>query len=317
MMDAKTWDVITVGDVFVDLILSGLPAWPQPGEEVFAQRFAREIGGGAAITACGLARWGMRVSLLAVLGCDEGEWMKRRLTACGVDTRQLIWHDEEPTAVTVSVSREGDRMFFTYMGANRALPEWLAKESTWMELRAARHVHLACAPEPSVLISLGDFLHEHGTSLSLDVGWHPEWLQSSETRRALCVLDLFFPSEREAFELTGERDPESALRALVGMGISRIALKRGSAGAMLLWNGELFAQEAYPVSPVDTTGAGDCFDAGFLYAWLSGESPERCLQIATLCGALSTRRLGGVAAFPTKEEIEEALRRISAGSAEP
>ncbi len=312
MKAPKAWDVIAAGDIFVDLILGGFPAWPQPGEEVFATCFAREIGGGAAITACGLARLGMRVSLLAVVGRDEGEWVRRRVLAHGVDTHLLIWHDEEPTAVTVSVSREDDRMFFTYMGANRALRPWLAKESTWRELSAARHVHLACAPDPSMLIPLGDFLHEHGTSLSLDVGWHPEWLRSAESHRALRALDLFFPNEREVFELTSERDPERALRALADAGLFRIALKRGSAGAMLLWDGEFFTEGAYPISPVDTTGAGDCFDAGFLYAWLSGAPPEHCLKVATICGALSTRRLGGVAAFPTGEEIEEALRRISA-----
>ncbi len=313
----KVWDVITAGDVFVDLILGGFSAWPQPGEEVFATRFAREIGGGAAITGCGLARLEMRVSLLAIVGRDEEEWVRRRLMTYGVDTHLLIWHDEEPTAVTVSVSREDDRMLFTYMGANRAFPLWLAKESTWRELSAARHVHLACAPDPLVLIALSDFLHEQGTTLSLDVGWHPEWLRSSESRRALRALDLFFPNEREIFELTGERDPESALRALAKAGPAKIALKRGLAGAMLLWDGELLREGAYPAVPVDTTGAGDCFDAGFLYAWLLGASPERCLKIASICGALSTQRLGGVAAFPTREEIEEALRGNSTRGAEP
>jgi len=312
MKASKAWDVIAVGDIFVDVILSGFPAWPRPGEEAFAMRFAREVGGGAAITACGLARLGMRVSLMAVAGRDEEDWVRRRLEAYGVDAHHLIWHEAEPTAVTVSVSREDERMFFTYMGANRALPSWLAKESTWRALSTARHVHVACAPDPSVLVPLSDFLHEHGTSLSLDIGWHPEWLRSPEGRRALRALDLFFPNEREIVELTGERDPKRALRALAEAGSRKVALKRGSAGAMLLWDGELLAEAAYPIQPVDTTGAGDCFDAGFLYAWLSGASPERCLKIAAICGALSTRRLGGVAAFPTMEELEEALRRISA-----
>lgn len=313
MTETKAWDVIAAGDIFVDLILSGVPTWPQPGEEVFATRFAREIGGGAAITACGLARLGLRVSLLAVVGRDDGEWVRERVSAHGVDPHLLIQHAGEPTAVTVSVSRADDRMFVTYMGANRALSSWIAKESTWTALSAARHVHLACAPDPSTMSALGRFLHEHGTSLSLDVGWHPEWLRAAESHRALRALDLFFPNEREILALTGARDPESALRALAEAGLSKVALKRGAAGAMLLWEGELYAEPAYPIHPVDTTGAGDCFDAGFLYAWLSGEPPSRCLKIATICGALSTRRLGGVAAFPTKDEIEEALQRAQTG----
>ncbi len=304
----KSWDVIAVGDLFIDLVLGGFPEWPQPGQEAFATRFARDVGGGAAITACGLARLKMRVGLLAPVGREDGAWVKQKLESRGVGTHWLIWHEEEPTAVTVSISHEGERTFFTYMGANRALAALLAEPETWKKLTAARHVHLACAPDPAVLIALGRFLHEHGTSLSLDVGWHPEWLRARESRRALSALDLFFPNEQEAAEMTGEHDPTAALRALAETGVPVIALKRGAAGAMLLHHGELFAEKPYRTIPVDTTGAGDCFNAGFLYAWLHGESPERCLKIANLCGALSTRALGGVAAFPTPEEIESAER---------
>nr|BAL54942.1 ribokinase domain protein [uncultured Acidobacteriota bacterium] len=317
MNEAKAWDVITVGDVFVDVILSGFSAWPQPGEEAFATHFARDVGGGAVITACGLARLGMRVSVLAAIGREEEAWVRKRLKAQGVDTRRLIRHEKEPTAVTVSVSRENERAFFTYMGANRALPAVLAHERVWRTLTAARHVHLACAPDPAVLVALGRFLHAHGTRLSLDVGWHPEWLRDPASRRALAALDLFLPNEREATEMTGARDPKAALRALAEAGAPIIALKRGAVGAMLLWNGELFAETPPGIRPVDTTGAGDCFDAGFLYAWLSGEPPERCLKIATICGALSTRGLGGIAAFPTREEIEETLRTMSSESTRP
>ncbi len=308
MITSKTWDVITVGDVFVDLVFSGFPKWPQPGEEVFAARFAREIGGGAVITACGLAQLGLRVSVLAAVGREDGEWVRTRLMTHGVDPRLLLWDEEEPTGVTVSVSREEDRTFFTYMGANRTLAATLAHESTWEVLSTARHVHLACAPDPTGLIALARFLHEHETRLSLDVGWHPEWLRDPESRRALSALDLFFPNEREAAEMTGEHDLRAALRALADSGIPIVALKCGAAGALLWWHGTLFVGEPYPVHPVDPTGAGDCFDAGFLWAWLSGEPPERCLAIAAICGALSTQRLGGVAAFPTWEEIANALR---------
>jgi sugar/nucleoside kinase (ribokinase family) len=308
MITSKTWDVIAVGDVFVDLVFGGFPKWPQPGEEVFAARFAREIGGGAVITACGLARLGMRVSVLAAVGREDGEWVRTRLVAHGVDPQLLLWDEEEPTGVTVSVSREEDRAFFTYMGANRTLAAMLAQESTWGVLSTARHVHLACAPDPTVLVALACFLHDRGTRLSLDVGWHPEWLRDPESRRALSALDLFFPNEREAAEMTGEQDPKAALRALADSGISIVALKCGAAGALLWWHGTVFVGEPYPVHPVDPTGAGDCFDAGFLWAWLSGEPPERCVTIAVICGALSTQRLGGVAAFPTREEMANALR---------
>ena len=87
--------------------------------------------------------------------------------------------------------------------------------------------------------------------------------------------------------VTGGGTPVS-LRA---KGLRGVGLKLGGNGAALLWkNQELFA-EAYPVESLDTTGAGDCFDAGFIYAWLNRESPRNCLEIANICGALSTRAL--------------------------
>jgi sugar/nucleoside kinase (ribokinase family) len=86
-----------------------------------------------------------------------------------------------------------------------------------------------------------------------------------------------------------------------------VALKLGPDGAALLWDGEIHRCGPYPVEPLDTTGAGDCFDAGFIYGWLRGQSPGACLQIANVCGALSTRDLGGITASPAKDQLEAAL----------
>ena len=119
MKPEKQWDVITVGDVFVDLILR-FPAWPQPGEEAFARQLRREVGGGAAITACGLARLGLRVALLTVVGSEDSHWLIERLTACGVDARCIQQHATEQTGLTVSVSTAEDRGFFTYVGSGNS-----------------------------------------------------------------------------------------------------------------------------------------------------------------------------------------------------
>lgn len=304
--DAK-WDIVTVGDIFIDLVMSGFPRWPRPGEEAFASTFTREIGGGAAITACGLVRLGLRVGILAVVGAEDGQWVIERLRRQGVDTGLIRRDPEEPTALTVSVSSREDRAFFTYAGANRRLTEILAGDEARRSVARARHVHLACALDPDVLVAVGRDLRSRGCSVSLDIGWHESWLRDPRSLEALREIDLFFPNEREAQCLTGESDPEAMLRALARVGLPAVALKRGPAGAALLWQNELYFAEPHPVVPLDTTGAGDCFDAGFLAAWLGGESPERCLRRANICGALSTRRLGGIAAFPTPEEIDAAL----------
>ena len=109
--------------------------------------------------------------------------------------------------------------------------------------------------------------------------------------------------------MTGERDPAKALEKFAAAGIERVALKLGCRGAALLWQGDILFAPAHPVTPLDTTGAGDCFDAGFLHAWLKGESPETCLATGNLCGAISTEGYGGISNFPTPDRVVEELSK--------
>jgi sugar/nucleoside kinase (ribokinase family) len=91
------------------------------------------------------------------------------------------------------------------------------------------------------------------------------------------------------------------------MGLRRVALKLGKNGAALLWDGNVSIQKPRTIVSVDTTGAGDCFDAGFLYAWLGGMDPALCLKAGAACGEMSTRAMGGIAGFPSKKELEMIL----------
>jgi ribokinase len=304
----KKLDVMVAGDLFLDVILSGFSSWPEPGQESVAEEFCREIGGGAAITACGLAKLGSRTGVLGVLGADVGHWIVERLHKCSIDTTGIRYDIDEPTAITVAISSPADRAFFTYLGANRLFPHTLMEAATEHHLSHARHVHLACAPELDTAAEMLLALQQNDCSISLDVGWHEAWLSDPRAIRILSHLDLFFPNEQEAARMTGEDDWEKILRCFAQTGIHAVALKLGAQGAALLWNGQIMRAEEYPVDPVDTTGAGDCFDAGFLHAWLKGCDPETCLRAGTICGALSTQALGGLAAFPAPEELQAAMK---------
>lgn len=299
----KQWDVITVGDVFVDIVMSGFTSWPQPGQEVECERLQYEAGGGAAITACGLAKLGCRTALLAVVGKADSAWFRQRLLGCGVDISQLLLHESEPTATTVSVSTAQDRAYFTYPGANKQLPELFATPQFRQAMQQARHVHLASAVAPQHLLEIAQELHAASTTLSIDVGWKEDWLRDKRSWLALKEADLFFPNEREAEWMTGQSQPEEMLRAFADAGLSTVALKLGAHGAALLHKGEVILAAPIQVEPIDTTGAGDCFDAGFLYAWLRGKPLAECLQLANHCGALSTQSLGGIESFPTEEQL--------------
>jgi ribokinase len=299
----KIWDVITVGDVFVDIVMSGFATMPKFGEEVECERLQYEAGGGAAITACGLAKLGCRTALLAVVGQADSDWFHRRVQDCGVDLSHLVLHEREPTATTVSVSTNVDRAFFTYRGANKLLPELFADPTFQQTMQQARHVHVAHALAPDTLLALATELHDAGTTLSLDVGWNEEWLRDEQSLHALKMVDIFFPNEREAELMTKQTETEMMLQAFADAGLPTVALKLGANGSALLYGGKLYFATPHNVTAMDTTGAGDCFDAGFLYAWLGGNAPTKCVRIANYCGAHSTQALGGIHAFPLLQQL--------------
>ena len=307
MSGDKQWDAIVVGDLFIDLIMTGFPTLPGLGEEGFAGACGRETGGGVANTSCGLARLGLRTALLAIAGADEIEWFSKRFSARGVDTSMLIAHPTEPTAITVAVSTPQDRIFYTYYGPNSELPDLLGRSETWERLGRARHVHFAFPVAPRLLADLAQWLRERGTSTSIDVGWQEGWLAEPASMAAITRVDWFLPNDHEAERLTGETKPDRMLAWFRERGVCGVAVKLGPQGSAASIQGECRTAPSIPVTPVDTTGAGDCFNAGFLYGILRGMPLDECLRIGNICGALSTQAAGGIAGFPTLEQLRARL----------
>lgn len=307
---AKLLDVLVAGELYTDLILSGFDFWPRPGQEAFAKEFHREVGGGAANTACGLAKLGSRAAVFGAVGQD-GDWLVQQLERNGVDTTGIVRDSVEPTAFTVAVTTPEERSFLTYPGANRRFPADLAQAAAGKRLAHARHVHLAFPPELSTASMLLADIRANGCTLSLDVGWHERWLRDSRVREILPLLDFYFPNEVEAGCITGEQDPVRVLAWFAAAGLPRVALKLGARGAALLWDGQTWFDSALPVTPIDTTGAGDGFNAGFLHFWLQGDAPEVCLRAANVCGALSTQAYGGVAGLPNIQSLNKLLKAHS------
>ena len=163
-----------------------------------------------------------------------------------------------------------DRTFFTYLGANKGFYAVLAEAALTRHLKRARHIHVAYAPPWEMAGELFAEMRANGCTLSLDAGWHEEWLSDPRALPMISAIDLFFPNKAEAMHITGETDAERILRCFDNAGMRRVALKLGACGAALLWDGEILFEPPLAVTARDTTGAGDCFDAGFLHAWLHG-----------------------------------------------
>ncbi len=304
MSATKHWDAILAGDLFVDLVMTGFSSLPGLGEEGFASSCDRETGGGAANTACGLSKLGLRTAMLAIAGADEIAWCRQRFNARGVDTSLVVTHPSEATAITVAISTPQDRIFYTYYGPNAELPVLLAKTETWKLLAQARHVHFAMPVEPQLLAELGDWLRAQGVSTSIDAGWQEAWLSDVKSGRALAHIDWFLPNEREAQRMTGESDVKQVIEWFRRQGARGVALKLGQRGSTA--NG-LEIVPSIPVTPVDTTGAGDCFNAGFLYGVLNEMPVADCLRLGNVCGAYSTGTPGGIAGFPSWDLLRNEL----------
>jgi sugar/nucleoside kinase (ribokinase family) len=300
----KKYDVAVVGEIFIDHVFTGFGRWPNPGEEVFAPQYMRDVGGGAAITACALAKLDRSVSLVGIIGNEDANWIVNRLNAFGVSNDGIVQIDGS-TGVTVSVSIGEERSFFSHAGVNWALQSMLGSDAVLKVLCQARHVHFALPLEHELALTLLPALKKSGCTTSLDVGFHPDWLRRPENLEICRTVDYFFPNEREAALLCGGEGMDY-LTFAQERGLVCPVLKRGRSGAAMIANGVKYESPSLSVSVIDTTGAGDVFDAGFIDAQLDALSPEICLRRACVCGALSTRASGALSAVPDRIELERA-----------
>jgi sugar/nucleoside kinase (ribokinase family) len=145
--------------------------------------------------------------------------------------------------------------------------------------------------------------------VSLDCGWTAASLQASRTRALIEAVDIFLPNASEACALTGSKQPEEALRHLSRY-VSTVVVKQGGEGVIAKTDNQTERLPALPVTPVDTTGAGDAFDAGFIYAFLKDLSLLDCLRYGAICGGLTTTTPGGATAAPTLKEAQSWLSKL-------
>ena len=298
-------DVLVAGELNPDLILSAPGLTPRFGQrEVLVESAELTIGSSSAIFACGAARLGLRVGFVGVVGDDEfGRFMSRSLAAAGVDVSAMIVDQKERTGLSVILSRGADRAILTSLGAIRALEGRHIPDSL---LGKARHVHVGSFFLQTGLqgdaIDLFRRARSLGLTTSLDTNWDPAgaWKGVDEI---LPLTDVFLPNAMEAQALTGTGDPEAALARLAEV-VPCVAVKLGGEGAVARRGTETARVAARPVALVDTVGAGDSFDAGFLYGQLHHWPLDRSLKLGVACGSLSTRAAGGTAAQPTLAEAQ-------------
>jgi sugar/nucleoside kinase (ribokinase family) len=304
--------VSVVGRVYVDHVFAGFTALPTLGTEVYGDAYSKSIGGGAAITACWLGAMGRPVQLACVVGEADLQWFRTEVERVGVNT-ELVASSRDNTGVTAAIVLDGDREFFTYLGANRELERQIHEHARLSRLCASRHLHITAPLPPTTARMLIDCAHQAGGTVSLDVGYQPAWYKDQANLPTLQDVDLFFPNEVEA-KLLGLSTPAGLQTWLASdsdlatRAVRRwVVVKRGRAGAIAASRDVYVAVEPPPTTNVDTTGAGDAFDAGFIDGFLRGGSAKDWLRRACVCGALSVTQLGGVAGAANEDKINQVI----------
>ena len=270
-MKGKKWDVYVYGDVNIDLVVPGVSSLPKPGQEDEVPVMDTYVGGGAALFALGIGKLGLHPVFQGEVGDDcYGELIRKEFAAKNIDDSLLETSRTKKTGISISFTNEKDRSFLTYRGTNAGI----SIDKVDIEgVKNASHIHMT--------------------------GY-----EGSKNHAAYLSLLKRVKAETEAIHYGRTKTAQEAAREFA-KDCDRVVIKLGSSGSFAIENGKEVFLPAYRVKAVDTTGAGDSFNAGFVYGFLTGKGLEECLACGNACGALNVTAYGGNTGFPDKEGLKE------------
>lgn len=306
-MSNRKYDILVAGEINPDLILIGDIKLIYGQAEQIIESANLAVGSSSAIFACGAARLGLKVSFIGVCGDDLfGRFMLDAMKARGIETSLIKINPKLRTGISVILNRKSDRSILTFPGTMSALE---SEQVTDVVLARAKHLHVASYfLQKALQPGLPDLFHRArhlGLTTSLDTNIDPaeEW---KGVKDVFEYTNVFLPNATEACAIAGNPDPAIAAAKLNEL-VEMVAVKLGGQGALGAIGGKIISAPAISVSIVDTVGAGDSFNAGFIYGYLHGWDLERSLRLGVICGGLSTQAAGGTESQPT---IQQALALI-------
>ncbi len=303
----KLYDVLVVGELNVDLILNGIEKFPEVGKEVLAREMTLTLGSSSAIFASNISSLGARVAFIGKIGKDKfGEVVLESLQENGVDISMIRIDEQWGTGATVILNVDEDRANTTYPGA---MDHLTIDDIPDEDLAKARHLHFSSYfLQPGMWGSLGKLFRnakKMGLTTSFDMQWDPQETWNLDIVDVLPYVDVFLPNEKEIMFLTGENDLETALEAVKDY-VHVLAVKRGNKGSLAWCQGQLSDFPPFlNKDVVDAIGAGDSFNAGFIYKFINGGTIAECQRFGNLTGAVSTTAAGGTAAFRDYERFRK------------
>ena len=292
-------DVVGIGENSVDLVYR-VPRLAGAGDKVRATGCRRLLGGQVATTLCTCAAMGLRTRYVGTFGNDEhGRLIRSELEQRGIDTSHaIVRYAPNRHAVVLVDESSGERTIVWQRDSSLALRQGdLSRDA----IAGARVLHVDNVDEDTA-ITAARLGREAGLIVTTDIDQVTE-------RTAELVAAVTFPvlAERVPQALTGETDPQKAIRALRQQHEGMLCVTRGPRGSMLLVGTELHEAPAFEVTAVDTTGAGDVFRGALIFSLLRGDRPDSMLRFANAAAALSCTREGAIAGIPNLREIEGLL----------
>jgi len=302
----KEIDVLVAGTPNIDLIVAPYDTLPGPGEEIRVNNMYTQCGGGVAITAIGLCKLGLKAMIYGAAHDDIfGQFILQEMKKYNV--RMETQPSERGTGITIALDVDKDRRFITYDGC---VSDVSPKDIPAALLSKTRHIHLTNyrgQEDLAEYLQFIDDVHAVDATVSMDVGWDDTGLWDECLFQITKKLDIFFINDKELMQYTRTTDLESGIEILSDV-CQHAAVKMGPRGSRLLIDGVITNGNAYPVTLLDTTGAGDSFNAGYLYGFLKGLSPKDRLKAANFCGASSVQGYGGYERFPDLSHLKEELK---------
>lgn len=300
------FDVIGLGEIVVDVLLK-IPHFPKSDEKVYVVSRERQAGGVTANFCVGVARQGLRVAFIGAIGNDtEGEFLREKLLQEGVDDRFLLTLDHCQTPVnTVMISESGEKAILQSEHMRITLPH---KESIQADLiQTSRHLHLTAINFETAFRAV-KLAKQYNLTISLDLESQVVRDYPDKIHMILEYIDFLLPNRLGAYEFTNMPNPSKASLKLLDYGPSTIIMTLGENGVLLTTEDK---QESYPAfkveNVVDTTGAGDAFNAGFITGFLLGKSLDQSIEQGQATAALKIQGVGAQASLPTLQQLEEYL----------
>ncbi|MDA1043729.1 MAG: carbohydrate kinase family protein [Verrucomicrobia bacterium] len=297
MTDNNTrFDVLAASDMCVDLALQGniRPQFSQV--EQLIEDYHLDLGGSANIFAAQVAKLGGSAGVIGYVGQDVfGEFARAQLAANGICTDHVHTLPDSKTGLGTHLMESDDRAILTYPGTIDSLSP---ADMDMALLDSTRHWHIASY---FLLTRLLAFWPEwvraakaRSVTVSLDTNWDPagRW---EGVLDLLPMVDVFLPNEAEACAICKTDDARDAGERLSKLGPLTV-IKMGERGACAFVRGKALHMpmpDGDDVTVVDSIGAGDSFDGGFLYAWLQNQDVETCLRAGIRCGRANVQGKGG------------------------